>query len=447
MKAKLALFLYELMWYLFLPLALLRLYWRSRREPAYAGHVRERLACYPHTADGAQADTGWIWVHAVSVGETRAAQPLLQALLAQHPGNRILLTHMTPTGRDTGAQLFAHYGARVQQSYLPYDLRVLQKRFLRRFQPRLCILMETEVWPNLIAACRRESVPILLANARLSARSLRKAQRWQTLMSQASRGLSAVAAQTEADAGRIASLGAPTVKITGSIKFDVQIPPNALQMGQALRNRIGARPVWLCASTREGEEELLLDAFCAWRAGLAADSSLRQTLLLLVPRHPQRFAEVAQMVQARGLGLQLRSQLEPLDDVGGPSLAAQTQVLLGDSMGEMFVYCAACDLAFIGGSLQPLGGQNPIEACTLGKPVLLGPHTFNFDWISEQVIACGGARRINDAQHLLQEVAQLLQDASLRREMGQKAQDFAALHRGATARTMELLIPWLARRG
>jgi 3-deoxy-D-manno-octulosonic-acid transferase len=364
-------------------------------------------------------------VHAVSVGETRAAQPLVDALLAQWPGCRILLTHMTPTGRATGRALFAQHGERVVQAYLPYDTGFMAGRFLRHFAPRVCILMETEVWPNLIAQCKRHEVPVALVNARLSERSLRRGRRFGTLMGDAARAITLVAAQTEADAARIRSLGAPNASVTGSIKFDVDVPGAALETGAWLRAQAGTRPMLLCASTRDGEEALILDAYKRMAARPAG------MLLAIVPRHPQRFDDVAALAAARGLSLRRRSALG--QGVG------EADVLLGDSMGEMFAYFAACDCAFIGGSLLPLGGQNLIEACALGKPVLVGEHTFNFQQATEEAVAAGAALRVADADELLRQAARLLADPAPRADMGERALSFFGRHRGATARTVELL--------
>lgn len=416
--------LYSILWWLAIPLVLLRLWWRGRKEPGYRSAIGERLGVYPQLPARPT-----FMVHAVSVGETRAAQPLVEALLAAWPDSRVLLTHMTPTGRATGRALFAHHGERVVQSFLPYDTGFMVGRFLRHFAPRICILMETEVWPNLIAGCAAHRVPVALVNARLSERSLRRGQRFGTLMSEAARAITVVAAQTDDDAARIRSLGAPKVLVTGSIKFDVVPPQSALELGAWLRARFGTRPVLLCASTREGEEALILDAWTRM-----ADRP-RDMLLVLVPRHPQRFDEVAQMAQARGLTLARRSQLADTP----VTAAAKAEVLLGDSMGEMFAYYAACDCAFIGGSLMPLGGQNLIEACALGKPVLVGEHTFNFLDATDEAVAAGGAVRVADADALLAQAARLLNDAGARSEMGARAAAFAQRHRGATLRTVELL--------
>jgi len=419
---------YTFMWWLALPLVLGRLWWRGRKEPGYRQHWGERLGFYGARAANDEPST--IWVHAVSVGETRAAEPLVDALLVKYPQSRIVLTCMTPTGRATGKSLFGKHGARVVQSFLPYDMPLLMARFIRHFEPRVCILMETEVWPNLILQCGRDKVPVVLANARLSERSLRKALRFGKAIRDAAQGIGLVAAQTEADALRIRTLGAANVSVTGSIKFDVVIPPAALATGAQLRQQFGARPVFLCASTREGEEGMILDAFQSARAALPAD-----VLLLIVPRHPQRFDEVATLATERGLSLQRRSALkEP-----GASVASSTEVVLGDSMGEMFAYYSACDLAFIGGSLQPLGGQNLIEPAALGKPVIVGEHTFNFAQATEDCLQQGGAVRVANSDALMQQAARLLADGAARADMGEHALTFANTHRGATARTIALL--------
>jgi len=413
--------LYSFLWWLALPIVLARLWWRGRKEPGYRAQWAERLGFYP----GVPRVPLTFMVHAVSVGETRAAQPLVEALLARWPDSRVLLTHMTPTGRATGRALFAQHGARVIQSYLPYDTGFMVRRFLRHFAPRICILMETEVWPNLIAGCAAQRVPVALVNARLSERSLRRGQRFGTLMSGAARAITVVAAQTGDDAARIRSLGAPKVVVTGSIKFDVVPPQAALDTGARLRERFNERPVFLCASTREGEESLILDAWTRLQ------DKPQRALLAIVPRHPQRFDEVAQLVRARGLSLQRRSEMT--------GAAVDADVLLGDSMGEMFAYYAACDCAYIGGSLLPLGGQNLIEACALGKPVLVGEHTFNFLDATEEAVAAGGALRVPDADSLAAQAVRLLCDAHARTQMGAAAAAFASRHRGATLRTVELL--------
>lgn len=418
--------LYSIAWWLALPAVLGRLWWRGRREPGYRQHLAERLGFY-RGASAARPMAPVIWIHAVSVGETRAAEPLVDALLHAYPDHALLLTHMTPTGRATGHALFARHAARVTQSYLPYDTGWMVKRFIRHFAPRVCVLMETEVWPNVIAQCAGHHVPVALVNARLSERSLDKAQRLSGLMTEAARGIACVAAQTEADAARLRQLGVRNIQVTGNIKFDVTPPDAALIQGAQLRTQFGERPVLLCASTREGEEALLLDAL--------KTAQWQDALIVIVPRHPQRFDEVARMIAAHGFLMTRRSTIE------NTMLAADIRIVLGDSMGEMFAYYAACDIAFIGGSLLPLGGQNLIEACALGKPVLIGPHTYNFGPISDDAVTSGAALRVPDAAAMFDQAARLLQAEETRTAIGLNAKAFAERHRGATARTVALLRP------
>lgn len=418
--------LYTLAWCLALPLVLARLWWRGRKEPSYRQHWLERLSFYGNANLPQQK---MIWLHAVSLGETRAAEPLIHALLAAYPDHGMVLTHMTPTGRAAGKALCAQYASRLVQTYLPYDIACLVERFIAHYAPRICILMETEVWPNLVAACNTNNVPLALVNARLSQRSLTKGQRYASLMRPAAQGMTCVAAQTMADAERLQAFGASNVQVTGNLKFDVHPSPDLLQKGVALRTQIGSRPVLLCASTREGEEALILDAL--------PNLDIPDALLVIVPRHPQRFDEVERMITQRGIKLARRSTL------GSAGLESDVRILLGDSMGELFAYYAACDIAFIGGSLLPLGGQNLIEACAVGKPVLIGPHTFNFVGVSEDAIAAQAAWRVTDAVDLFQQASYLMRHTDECRVMGERALAFAAQHRGATVRTVDLLRPLL----
>lgn len=415
------LLIYSIAWWFALPLVLARLWWRGRKEPGYRQHLSERFGFYGRLPHPSHA----IWVHAVSVGETRAAEPLVDALLIDYPDHAIVLTHMTPTGRATGKALFSKHGERLIQCYLPYDTGWMMKRFIRHFKPRACVLMETEVWPNLVAQCAKRGVLVALANARLSERSLRKAVRLAPLINDAVDSLALVCAQTEHDAARFRKLGAARVKVTGNIKFDTVPPNDIVRAGEKLRTQIGARPVLLCASTRSGEEALLLDAL--------GSLDIPRALLLIVPRHPQRFDEVARMVALRGLSCVRRSEL------GDSALSIDTRVLVGDTMGEMFAYYAACDIAFIGGSLLPLGGQNLIEACMLGKPVLIGPHTFNFSVVTEDAIAAGAALRVANATDMMEQAGDLLESYEARVQMENHARAFAQRHRGATVRTIALL--------
>lgn len=425
-------YLYSFFWWLALPFVLLRIYWRGRREPGYRQHISERLGFYPATATTAQR----LWIHAVSVGETRAAEPLIRALMAAFPNSRILLTCMTPTGRETGAELFANeiQAGKLMQSFLPYDTGFMMSRFIRHFNPALCVLMETEIWPNLIHQCTNYQIPLALVNARLSERSLRKGKKFRSIMEEAARGFSAVAAQTQTDAARLGEFGANQIAVTGSVKFDVRPPEDKLQKGRQLRHAIGNRPVLMCASTRLGEEPQLLNALSLLR---------EDALLLLVPRHPQRFTEVAQMIEEHGIPLLRRSAL---DDGFLEKIPSETRVLLGDSMGEMFMYYAACDLTFIGGSLEKLGGQNLIEPCAVGKPVLIGPHTFNFEAITEDAIKASAAIRIQSAKELMEQANDLLSNTDKRQSMGQSARQFAEQQHGATERTVQLLVPLIKKK-
>lgn len=407
---------YSLLLYALLPYALGHLAWRARKQPEYLWHVPERFGRYRRTAERPV-----IWVHAVSVGETRAAAPLVAKLEQTYPDHDILMTHMTPTGRQTGVDLF---GDRVKRGYLPYDLPFTVKRFLDHFRPRLGLLMETEIWCNLIHACHARGIPLLLVNARLSEKSAAKYRRHPALISEALRKLAGVAAQTRADAERLETLGAREVQVAGNIKFDITPPESLLARGRALRQRIGlSRPVFLAASTRDGEESLLLDALRA--------VTLPGLLTIIVPRHPQRFEQVTALFAARGLRFQRRSEND--------AVSSDTSVLLGDSMGEMFAYYAASDLAFIGGSLLPYGGQNLIEACAVGKPVLIGPHTFNFAEATELAIAAGAAIQVRNAESLAQEADRLLRNPDGINEMGGRALEFSRAHQGATQRIMSLI--------
>lgn len=413
--------LYTLALYLLLPWALLHLLLRARRQPAYLQHVAERFGIFAGRITG-QTQAPLIWIHAVSVGETRAAEPLIKALEESHPHHRILLTHATPTGRETGIELF---GDSVSRAYLPYDWPFAARRFLRHFRPVIGIIMETEIWPNLIEQSRRMNLPVYLVNARMSVRSARGYARFGGLTRTALRQLAGIAAQTELDAGRLRELGAGDVIVTGNIKFDRSAPPQMLELGRRLRGLFGdGRPVFLAASTRDGEEAMILDAL--------AHADLPGNLLtVIVPRHPQRFDDVAALMTQRALPFHRRSENAVVE--------ARAGFLLGDSMGEMFAYYAACDVAFIGGSLLPLGGQNLLEACAVGKPVIVGPHTFNFEEATCDAIEVGAAVRVADAAGLASTLKVLLGDALRRTAMSEAGRQFAGKHRGATARTLALL--------
>lgn len=406
---------YTLLWLLALPFALLRSRLRGRREPGYLEDLGGRLGL------GLQPPARpTLWLHAVSVGETRAAAPLLAALRARHPDHRILITQMTATGRATARAL---YGDFAEFAWLPWDLPWAQRAFLRRWRPALGIVMETEIWPNLVHECRRAGVPIVLANARMSARSAARYARLGGFVRAVLRDFSALVAQTADDAARLSALGAEQIAVAGNLKFDIEPPLSLLELGREWRAGLGMRRVLLLASTRENEEAPLLDALLP---ALPSD-----VLIALVPRHPQRFDEVADGILARGLTLCRRST--------GAIPDTNTRVWLGDTMGEMFAWYALADLALIGGSWRPLGGQNLIEACAAGCPVVIGPHTFNFSTATVDAIDAGAALRATDEANAADIARALLDDPEARQRMASAARAFACAHRGASVRTLAVL--------
>jgi len=414
--------LYTLLWYLALPWLPLRLWWRGRRERGYRERIGERFGAY---RGAARAPV--LWVHAVSLGETRAAAPLVERIRRAYPDATVLLTHMTATGRAAGHALF---GDGVVQAWLPYDVPFAVRAFLRHFRPRAGMIVETELWPNLVALTGAAGVPLYLVNGRLSERSAHGYARVPALARPMLASLAGIAAQSAADAARFSALGASPPVVTGNLKFDLEIPDAALALGRELRVRCGAeRPVWVAGSTRDGEEALILDALA--RATLPA-----ATLTVIVPRHPQRFDAVGELLRQRGIPFVRRSDNAPVPaDVG---------VMIGDSMGEMLGYYAAADVVFVGGSLVPLGGQNLIEPIALARPTLVGPHTFNFAEATANALAAGAARRVEDADALIAEAGALLADPARRAAMGQAALAFHAAHRGAGQRLWDWLAPRLA---
>jgi 3-deoxy-D-manno-octulosonic-acid transferase len=405
--------LYTLAWRAAAPIAPLRLWWRGRREPGYREEVLQRYGFYRTPA--LEGDV--VWIHAVSVGETRAATTLVAQARAAHPGATILVTSMTATGRETARTLF---GPRVVQAWLPYDLPGAMRRFLAHFRPSLGLLMETELWPNLAAEAARAGMPLFLVNARMSEKSARGYERIPSLVRPMLGSLAGIAAQTRADADRLEALGAHDVAVTGNLKFDVDVPEGAGVLAATLRELYGPRPVLLAASTRESEEATILDA-------LAHRPLPSGALLVIVPRHPQRFDEVATLLHDAGVAFERRSANRPVRPGVG--------VVLGDSMGEMAGYYGAADAAFVGGSLAPLGGQNLIEPIAQGVPVIVGPHTFNFADAAQGAVDAGAALRVADADAMLAAGAGLLGDPARRAGMRERAKAFLAAHRGATVRT------------
>ncbi|MBP7353840.1 MAG: 3-deoxy-D-manno-octulosonic acid transferase [Comamonas sp.] len=413
------------------PLLRRKLRRRAQQEPGYAEAVPERFGHYQPADLGAEGRGQWLWVHAVSLGETRAAAILLQALRSRHPGLKLLLTHGTATGRAEGKKLLRPGDIQVWQ---PWDSLGATRRFVRQFQPVAGVLMETEIWPNLLAACREAGVPVALANARLNAKSLAGARRWAALSQPAYRSLAAIWAQTEDDAARLRQLGVQVSGVFGNVKFDTV--PDAQQLAQGHVWRAASeRPVLLLASSREGEEALWLAAVQRLRA--EGQGARMPVQWLIVPRHPQRFDEVQQLIEQAGLTVSRRSRWT---GVGSAHAPAAADVWLGDSMGEMPLYYALAHAALLGGSFERLGGQNLIEAAACGCPILLGPHTFNFAEAAEQACSAGAALRVDDMEVAVQQATALVQNGTQLAAMQQQALAFAATHRGAAQATAQAVL-------
>jgi 3-deoxy-D-manno-octulosonic-acid transferase len=399
------------------PLLRRKLRRRGVAEPGYLEHVEERFGRYEGTTE-----PGRLWIHAVSLGETRAASILLDALRREQPELRILLTHGTATGRAEGRKLLREGDA---QAWLPWDTPAAVRSFLKHFQPSAGILMETEVWPNIAAACKERGIPLALANARLSEKSLVSARRFGRLSRPAYGALRAVWAQTEMDARRLAEAGATVQGVFGNLKFDASPDPAQLRLGREWR-ALSPLPVVMFASSREGEEAEFLQAI----------ASHQGVQWLLVPRHPQRFDEVAAQVAQAGFTVARRSTWT---DVPTPA-----QVWIGDSLGEMALYYGMADAALLGGSFAPLGGQNLIEAAACGCPVVMGPHTFNFSEAAELAEQAGAARRVGAMAEGVREAVALVRDASAKASAVEASTRFAAAHRGAAEKTAQAVLKLVA---
>jgi len=411
-------YLYTFLFYVALPFIFIRLGWRSIKQPAYRRRMGERLGFYPFQFDQC------IWVHAVSVGETLAAIPLINALKSRFPDLQMMVTTMTPTGAE---RVKTAFGESVTHAYIPYDLPAAMQRFIRHFHPVICIIMETELWPNLLALCSKNTIPICLVNARLSEKSAHGYYRVASLTREMLRRINWIAAHGEVDANRFIALGAPKerMSVTGNIKFDIQLPADLAQKGAALRETLGKdRFIWIAASTHEGEEEIVL----------AAHKKIReinpQALLILVPRHPPRFDAIAKLSE-QSFSTVRRSLQE--------SCLSETAVYLGDTMGELLLMYSAADATFVAGSLIPRGGHNMLEPGALGKPIVTGPYLFNFAEISELFVSAHALAKVTDANSLAQQVIWLMQHPAEQAEMGARALQVVAENRGALAKQVELV--------
>ena len=415
-------FLYSAFFYLILPLVLLRLLWRGWQAPAYRHRVAERFGFFQ-----APLQKHGLWIHAVSVGESIAAAPIIEHFLAEHPTLSVVVTTMTPTGSE---RVQAMFGERVFHVYAPYDLPDAVSRFLKRVQPSVAVIMETEIWPNMVCQTASKGIPVLLANGRLSERSARGYGRLAALTRAVFSQFSQVVAQSADDGARFVALGVASENLTvsGSIKFDLAIPSLLRDQARELRAQwFGTRPVWIAASTHAGEDEILL---AAHKSLLAKQAN---ALLLLVPRHPERFSKVAELITAEGFSLQRRSEYRQ------GSSAIDAQVILGDTMGELLLLLGCADIAFVGGSLIEHGGHNTLEPAAWGLPVLSGPSDFNFSEISALLQGAGGLLTIVDAEDLAETLQGLMTDSQRAEQQGAAAKQVVDNNRGALQRLLTVI--------
>jgi len=417
-------FLYNLLIYLALPFILLRLLWRSRNLPDYRKNISERFGFCPHKLKNC------IWVHSVSVGESIAAIPLIKLIQKNYPNIPIVVTNMTPTGR---ARIKAAFNETVLQTYIPYDFPDAVHRFLNRINPKIAIILETELWPNLFAKIKEKNIPLIVTNARLSEKSFLGYQRIASVTKDMLTAVTKLAAQGKADLERFISLGLSQEKgvFTGNLKFDLEITSDLFAKGEALRKKLGEdRPVWIAASTHEGEEEIIL---AAHKLILEKDPN---ALLVLVPRHPNRFDQVAELVTKNGFSMVRRSQ--------NGECSSDTKVYLGDTMGEMMLLFASIDVAFVAGSFAEVGGHNVLEPAALSKPVLSGPILFNFTEISQKLMDAKGLLIVKNAEELAQTVNKLFGDKNYCKEIGENAKRVVDENRGALLKQFHLIEGLLA---
>jgi len=417
-------YLYSSIFYLILPFIFIRLLWKARKNPAYLNNLSERLGIIkkPIIKNG-------IWIHAVSMGEAIASVPLIKALKQCHPDLTITVTNETPTGAERIQTLV---GNLVTQVYVPYDVPYAIKKFLNTVKPKLLVLMETEMWPNMLYYCQQHHIPALLANARLSERSTAGYKRLGRFTQNLVQCLTLVAAQTQIDADHFVELGlsADRTQVTGSIKFDLEIPTNLFEKAKTLRDEWGNhRLIWIAASTHEGEEELILKAFTE------AKKLIPQLLLVSVPRHPERFKSVADLYRQKNYTIVLRSE--------NKNCAQETDIFVGDTTGELLLFYAASDIAFVGGSLVETGGHNPLEPAAIGLPILTGPHTFNFKLITQQLKNIGAEIEIENSEQLTSQIIELLCDEKKRQKMGELAKQFVHQNRGSLDKQLALIKKFL----
>jgi 3-deoxy-D-manno-octulosonic-acid transferase len=413
-------YLYTLLFYLAVPFLLLRLLWRARKNPGYAKRIGERLGCYSQPIK-----KNAIWIHAVSMGETIAATPLIKKLQQRYPNIPIVITNTTLTGAERTQLTF---GDSVTQLYFPYDVPDVLQRFLTAVAPRCLIVIETELWPNLFHLCAQKNIPVFIANARLSQQSAEGYQRFAALTRPMLQCVTSMAVQTQAEADRFIQLGldATRMQVTGSIKFDLEISADLWERAKQLRAQLGNdRLIWIAASTHEGEEEKILAAFAEIK------KQIPNALLMLVPRHPERFERVADLCLQKGYKIIKRSENKNCNN--------EIDIFLGDSLGELLLFYGASDIAFVGGSLIPVGGHNPLEPAAMSVPIIMGPQLFNFLQISEQLQQAGAMLKIENTTELAQQIIILLQDKNKREQMGVAAQKFVAQNRGAVAKHLALI--------
>ncbi len=406
---------YSALFYLLVPLILFRLIWRGFKAPQYWKRWSERFAIYGH--EHAQ---GVIWFHAVSVGEAESVFPLVRLILQRHPGTRILITTTTPTG---SARVKAVMGSSVEHVYLPYDLPGSVERFISHFEPVMAVIMETEIWPNLFARCAKEDIPLSIVNARISKKSENGYRKIPSLVRPALADVKVIAAQTRQDAERYITIGAESDRVTvsGNLKFDLEISSEVVEQGESIRNTVfPSRPVWIAASTHKGEDEMVLQVFAKLKRQVS------HLLLVLVPRHPERFEEVRKLCEAEGFNVNMRTRSE--------NCGTETDIYLADTMGELKMLYAASDVAFVGGSLVPVGGHNVIEPAAIGVPIVFGPYMSNFKEIEKGLLDANGAIQCTDSELLRQALEKLLQNKHYRQEIASNAKAFVFKNRGALER-------------